>query len=167
MPGERRVSKEAIRLSPGLAIAGAILLCDQFTKYLVKHTIAKDASIPVLKGIFHITPVLNKGAAFGILKARTPLFVTIALAAILIIIYNLRRLKTEDAFIAAALYSMLGGILGNLIDRLRFGHVVDFLDFRVWPVFNIADCAISVGAALLVIHIFRKRPRDMNASHTL
>lgn len=162
MPGERRVSKETIRSFPGLAIAGAILVCDQFTKYLVKHAIARDASIPVLKDIFHITLVFNKGAAFGILKARTPLFVMTALAAIFIIIYSLRRLKKGEALAAAALYSMLGGILGNLIDRLRFGHVVDFLDLRVWPVFNIADCAISVGAALLIINIIKNKPKTLN-----
>jgi len=92
--------------------------------------------------------VHNRGAAFGILKNQLFVFVIISLLAIALILYHLKdRKKSRLSSISLSL--ILGGAVGNLIDRLRFGFVIDFLDFRVWPVFNIADSAITIGVVLL------------------
>jgi len=135
----------------------SVFILDSITKTLIKHLIAAEESIPVIKDIFHLTLVLNKGAAFGIFNTQNNFFIIIALAAAVFIIYTLPRLKEENIFLTAALSLLLGGIFGNLIDRIRFGYVIDFLDLRVWPVFNIADCAICVGTAFIVIHLLRLR----------
>jgi len=127
-----------------------ILALDQLTKFIVISNLAIHQSIPVVKNIFYITLVSNRGAAFGILKNQVPLFIFVALFAIGLIYVNM----SKSGFKKVSLYKIslaliLAGAIGNLIDRLRFGYVVDFLDFRIWPVFNIADSAITIGAILL------------------
>lgn len=158
MPGERRIAKKNIGPSTGLFIAVSILICDQITKFIVQGLIPLDTSIPIIKDLFHLTLVFNRGAAFGIFKAQTAFFIAIAVATIIFIIYYFPRLKKDEIFIKLGLASILGGVLGNLIDRLRFGYVIDFLDFRIWPVFNIADSAITIGAILLVMQLVNRKP---------
>ncbi|MBL7068495.1 MAG: signal peptidase II [Candidatus Omnitrophica bacterium] len=138
-----------------LLISISIFILDQLTKTSIKYLIAVGDSIPVIKDVFHITLVFNKGAAFGILKTQNSFFIIIAVVAAIFIVYSLPRLKKDEFFVNTAFSLLLGGIFGNLIDRLRFGYVIDFLDFRIWPVFNVADCAISIGAALVAIHLLR------------
>lgn len=108
------------------------------------------STVPVIKGIFHLTLVENTGAAFGIFRDHPAVFVAIAAGfsflVVLFIVIKRRVLSAPEKF---ALSLILGGTLGNLTDRLRFGYVVDFLDFRVWPVFNAADSCITIGAVLL------------------
>jgi len=138
------------------------LLLDQFSKILTLKNLAVNQSIPLVKNIFHLTLVFNRGAAFGIFKNYTVFFIIAAGLAILFIILNLRKdRKINLSNISLAL--ILSGACGNLIDRVRFGFVVDFLDFRFWPVFNIADSLISLGALLLAFSIFRSK----DASHNL
>ena len=131
-------------------IVFSVLLLDQSTKALASKNILLGQTIPVINNIFHLTLVHNKGAAFGIFKNQTALFIITSLAAIFIISYKLktRAAGRLDIFVVS-LGLILSGTLGNLIDRLFFGYVVDFLDFRIWPVFNIADSAITVGAILM------------------
>jgi signal peptidase II len=131
-------------------IVFSVLLLDQSTKALASKNILLGQTIPVINNIFHLTLVHNKGAAFGIFKSQTALFIITSLTAIIIISYKLkaRAAGRLDIFVVS-LGLILAGALGNLIDRLFFGYVVDFLDFRIWPVFNIADSAITVGAILL------------------
>lgn len=129
-----------------------VLVVDQISKYWVRTHMKPYESIPVIRNVFHLTYLHNTGAAFSMLRGRTVFFVISASAIILIIVYGMIKLPLERR-IRFLLALVLGGATGNLIDRVRFGHVVDFLDFRVWPVFNIADCAIVVGMAFLAIII--------------
>ena len=127
-----------------------ILALDQLTKLLVTSSVVVHQSIPVVKNIFHITLVANRGAAFGILKDQATLFIFAAIFAVGLIYVNIRKSGPEKiSLYKISLVLILAGAMGNLIDRLRFGYVVDFLDFRIWPVFNVADSAITIGAILL------------------
>ncbi len=108
----------------------------------------------MISGVFHLTLVYNRGAAFGMLKNQIPLFIFVSLAAIVLIFVNLKK---DNSFLnRISLSLILAGALGNLVDRIFLGHVVDFLDFRIWPVFNIADSAITIGAILLGYAILKK-----------
>ena len=131
-----------------LFIVLTVLSLDQLTKAVISKALSLDQSLPLLKGIFHLTLVHNRGAAFGILKNQAILFIFTSLFAIILLIFSLKNNRHKKLF-SAALSLILAGALGNLVDRLFFGYVIDFLDFRVWPVFNVADSAITVGAILL------------------
>ena len=126
----------------------ATLSLDQLSKFLITKNLFQNQSIPIIKGIFHITLVHNRGAAFGILKNQIPLFIITSLFAIILIYFNLKKNRQSKSY-SIALSLILAGALGNLVDRLFFGYVIDFLDFRIWPVFNVADSAITIGAILL------------------
>ena len=136
-----------------------ILFLDQLSKILVTRNLSINHSFPVIKGVFHLTLVHNRGAAFGILKNQIPLFVVTSIFAIFLICANLKNNKEKKLY-SISLGLILAGALGNLIDRLFSGYVIDFLDFRIWPVFNLADSAITIGAILLgysiCIHKFVK-----------
>jgi len=127
-----------------------VLFFDQLTKFFAAKTIGLNQSIPVINNIFHLTLVHNKGAAFGILKNQTLLFTAISLVTIFVICHHLRKKRGKglDIF-TISLSLILSGAIGNFIDRASLGYVVDFLDFRIWPVFNLADSAITIGAVLL------------------
>jgi signal peptidase II len=127
-----------------------ILFLDQLAKFLVTKNLILHQSIPVINGIFHITLVNNRGAAFGLLKNQLYLFILTSISAIILIAIDLKQRHGRRLDIyTLALSFILAGALGNLIDRLFFGYVIDFLDFRIWPVFNVADSAITVGAVML------------------
>ena len=118
---------------------------------------------PCLGKYFHITYVQNTGAAFSILKGKTFLFTAVSSVIILTIIYILIKYPIKRKIFGIVMAMILGGAFGNLIDRLRYGYVVDFLDFRVWPVFNIADCAIVLGVVVLAYLItFHPEFRNLN-----
>ncbi len=125
-----------------------ILSLDQLTKFIVSSKLSLYQSMPVIKGIFCISLVHNRGAAFGLFRDQIYLFILTALFAIILIYLSLKENKKISLY-SASLGLILAGTIGNLIDRLRFGYVVDFLDFRIWPVFNVADSAITIGAILL------------------
>jgi signal peptidase II len=116
-------------------------------------------SIPVIKSIFHITYVENTGIAFGLFPQGHSLFIVISLIIILVIIFFERKKVIKSLKERFCLGLVLGGALGNLIDRLRFGFVIDFLDFRIWPVFNLADSGVCIGGILMVFFLLRKRSR--------
>ncbi len=131
-------------------IVFAVLALDQLSKFLITKSLFLHQSVPVINGVFHITLVNNRGAAFGLLKNQLYLFITASVGAIILITLSLKKQRGRRLGIySLSLSLILAGALGNLIDRLVFGSVIDFLDFRVWPVFNIADSAITVGAILL------------------
>lgn len=138
-----------------LFIALTTLILDQLTKYLVVQNMEVSQSIPIIPQIFHLTFVKNVGAAFGILANRIPFFIIVGVAAIILIILFYFKLKAENRLLRIALALVLGGALGNLLDRVRLGYVVDFFDFRIWPVFNVADCAIVIGMVLVIWEILR------------
>ncbi len=160
-------------------IALAVILLDQVTKHLIVRTLRLGQGIPVIPGFFDIVYVLNPGAAFGFLatlseQVRNPFFILISAAAvILIVVYRARYLRSHR-LASFALALILGGAIGNLIDRLRYGVVVDFLDVHVaqyhWPAFNVADSAISIGVSLMILDMLldwrrekRRTPADATA----
>ncbi|MFH1593750.1 MAG: signal peptidase II [Candidatus Omnitrophota bacterium] len=134
------------------AIALAVVVLDQVSKFLVLRYLISNESVEIVKNFFYLSLVCNTGAAFGMLKSQTHIFIFISTAAIISIVLYFKRATKVALLSNVGLSLILGGALGNLIDRLRYGSVIDFLDFRVWPVFNIADCAITIGVLFLVIH---------------
>lgn len=134
-----------------------ILLADQYSKLVVQQDMIVGQSIPIIHKIFHFTYVQNTGGAFGILRGCTNLFIIVSIMVIVLIVYFMFKEGKRDTFIKIVFSIVLGGAISNLIDRVRLGYVVDFIDFQVWPVFNIADSAITVGMILLLIYLFFKR----------
>jgi signal peptidase II len=157
------------RAAPWFAASAAIVLADQLTKWLVLARFAPAERIE-LTSFFNLVLVFNKGAAFSLLADapgwQTPLLVAFALGAAAIVSVLLVRSPGRRMF-CAGLALILGGAVGNVIDRLRFGHVVDFLDLHAagwhWPAFNVADSAITIGAALLILDGFRHHERRAGA----
>jgi len=133
-----------------IAAAGAVVL-DQASKFLIRAFVGEGTSIAVIPGLFSITPQQNTGAAFGALAGFGQLLILISLVAIFAII-KLRSERRRSRLLAVALGLILGGAVGNLIDRVAFHAVFDFLDVHYWPVFNLADVAVTIGGALLVIY---------------
>ena len=134
---------------PVFLIALFIVALDQMSKFVIRQFMAMYESIPVIPGFFHITYILNKGAAFGILENQRWFFLAIAVA--LFFIYFLFRKKMpQDLLVHWGVGLLLGGALGNALDRFFQGAVTDFFDFRIWPVFNVADVGIVIGVCLLL-----------------
>ena len=133
-----------------------LLALDQLVKLLVMTTMTPGESVPVIKGIFHITYVLNPGAAFGMLPHQSWFFILAGAVMIAAFGYYYPRLKRQSAYFHYGCVALLAGAVGNLIDRIRSGLVVDFFDFRIWPVFNIADIAIVLGVASMIYAILYK-----------
>ena len=133
-----------------LLLALVVVLVDQLTKLYVVAHLDVGESVPVIQDFFHWTYILNPGAAFGMLEGSRWLFVLIALAVMVGIWYLRRDIAAYGPWCTygAALFG--GGAVGNLIDRARQGLVIDFFDFRIWPVFNVADIAICVGVGCLI-----------------
>lgn len=143
-----------------LGIGILVFIIDQLVKHLVVSTMHLGQSLPVIKGIFHITYVLNPGAAFGMLEHQRWFFILVALAAVLLGAAFYKKLQQESFLMSSGAGLLLGGAVGNLADRIQSGLVVDFLDFRIWPVFNIADIAICAGAGILIFDIWQRRNED-------
>jgi signal peptidase II len=147
-----------------VCIATAVILFDQWTKWIVYSRFTWGQSLVVIKNFFAITYVQNKGAAFGLLHRapeyfRDPFFIIVPVAALAVIILLFVRLDERQKLAGIALSLITGGAIGNLIDRLRFGYVVDFLDFHWkeiyhWPAFNVADSCIVVGVGIMLIQSF-------------
>lgn len=132
---------------------------DQLTKYLAINLLHQGETIPILPDMFHLTLVYNTGGAFGIFRGNNVLFIFTSLLIILWICGYIFFKADKGTYPFFLIALILGGAVGNLLDRIRFGFVVDFLDFRIWPVFNIADSAITVGASFLCILYFLRLVR--------
>ena len=160
----RTLSKPATggSLAPWLGVAVIVILFDQLTKIAVAKVFAYGSSHAIAP-FFNLVLVYNRGAAFSFLAMaggwQRWAFTLLGIVAALVICYLLKRHGTQKMF-CTALALILGGALGNVIDRLMYGHVIDFLDFHVggwhWPAFNLADSAITIGAVLLVIDELRR-----------
>jgi signal peptidase II len=118
---------------------------------------AEGMSMPVVDGVFHITYVLNPGAAFGLLPNQRALFIAAAVLLLAFLLGLLKYVKKQPLCLQTGASLIAGGAMGNLIDRIRMGEVVDFLDFRVWPVFNIADAAICIGAGCVLWSMMKNK----------
>ena len=133
-----------------LLVALLVIIFDQLTKFYVVSNFYLGESVPVIENIFHWTYILNPGAAFGMFEGSRWFFVVIAIG-VLVGIWYMKDEINEGGWMmqyGAALFG--GGAIGNLIDRARSGLVIDFFDFRIWPVFNVADIAICVGVAMIL-----------------
>jgi signal peptidase II len=155
-----------IRLAAFVGIA--VVVCDHVTKAMVEAGMSLYQSIPLLP-FFSLTYVRNTGAAFGILgdlppMIRFPVFAGVFAVAVATLISYLRQVSADDRLVVAALGGVLGGAVGNFIDRVRYGEVVDFLHLHYagfdWPMFNVADSAISVGVAIVLLHSLRTPAGD-------
>ena len=133
-----------------------LLIADQAVKYLVRTTMVQGQSIPIIENIFHITYIENPGAAFGILANQRMLFLILTAVIVGVMIYLYFSLSNKKSLTAISLGIVVSGAIGNFIDRFMQGTVTDFLDFRIWPIFNIADIAICVGLALICYFIIIK-----------
>lgn len=132
-----------------------IILLDQLIKYLISKYMRPSQSIPLIKNFLYLTYIKNTGAGFGILKGSNTILIFTSLIIIGIILFYFDRIiKEKPIHIPIAL--ILGGAIGNLIDRLFLGYVIDFIDFRVWPTFNLADSCITIGALWLVVYFWKK-----------
>lgn len=149
-------------------VAGAVIALDQVTKALVLIHMPLYHSITIIPGFFNLTHVRNPGGAFGFLaQSESPLrhwfFLAAALVALGMLLYFYYQTPNPRSLFAFALALIFGGAVGNLIDRVRFGEVVDFLDVHLgyyhWPTFNVADSAVTVGVIIFLLHIlFKKVP---------
>ncbi|AOT68428.1 signal peptidase II [Geosporobacter ferrireducens] len=135
-----------------------LLALDQITKYMVKNRFMVNESIAIIENVFHLTYVRNFGAAFGILKHQKLFFIVLTTAVLIGIIIFLRKQPRIHSIVKFSLSLIVSGAVGNLIDRVAYGYVIDFFDFRIWPVFNIADMAIVIGAFLLSYYLIFIEP---------
>lgn len=138
-------------------VAGAVLLIDQLSKYLVHLKLVPGESVPIIKNVFHISLIHNTGCAFGLFRHQATILMALSILTIVMILVFYRQLVGSGRIMRVAVGLLIGGASGNLIDRLRFGYVVDFLDFQIWPVFNLADSAVTIGVVLILWNLFHKR----------
>lgn len=153
-----------------LTLTPLIVILDQFTKWLILENLPLHTHIPVIPDFFDIVHVRNTGAAFGFLAEssasfREPFFYVVALIAVVVIAGIFRKLPSHAVYMSWVIALVTGGLVGNLIDRLRFGNVVDFLSFHwrdvwEWPSFNVADSAITIAMVLLIVHMLFLEKRN-------
>jgi signal peptidase II len=145
--------------------AVVVIVVDQLTKYWIDSSMVLHDSLAVIDGFFSITYVRNPGAAFGFLADASPafrytFFIAVNIIAIALIVSYVRKATRDESRLILALSFIMAGAIGNLIDRIRFGEVVDFLDFYIgsahWPAFNVADSSITVGAFFLVLELWKR-----------
>ena len=139
---------------------------DQFTKQLIVRSISPFEARIVFPNLFSLVNVTNTGAAFGSFRGNNTFFVVVSIVALLVVTVLLVRRRQPDAWRDLSLALLLAGILGNLTDRLLYGHVIDFLLFNLhvryadpWPAFNVADSCISIAVVLFIIHSFHKQKK--------
>jgi len=142
------------------AIVCTVFSLDQLTKYIISKNMTEGTSISLIPNIFHLTYILNPGAAFGIFAYKTSLFILLSLLALGLIVIFQPKIMQQSLLVRIAIALQLSGALGNLLDRLRTGYVVDFFDFRIWPIFNIADIAIVTGVAIFFWQIVFKLEKN-------
>ena len=135
-------------------LALIVLLLDQLSKWGVSRIIALGDSVPLIPSVVYLTHIRNTGAGFGLFQGRQWLLIWISVIVLGVIFYLWDKIP-EKKYVQIGVGFILGGTLGNLIDRLFYGAIVDFIDFRFWPAFNVADSALTIGAILLGIYFIR------------
>jgi signal peptidase II len=152
-----------------MTTVGFLVLLDVVTKAYIVSTMFLHESFAVIEGFFNITYIRNPGAAFGFLAETSPgfritFFLLVTVAVIVMILYYIITSDTVDLLETFSLSLILSGALGNMIDRVRFGEVIDFIDVYVgshhWPAFNVADSAISVGAVMIILAMLKKKEQE-------
>ena len=141
------------RLTIFYVIIAIAIILDQITKNIITTSMSIGETIPVIENVFHITYFRNTGAAFGILQGQTLILTIVPIILIVaILVFLTMKVKENHVVLSLGLALICAGGIGNLIDRLRFGAVIDFFDFRVFPIFNIADSCVVVGCGLLIVY---------------
>src|SRR3989338_7637883 len=133
-----------------------IVLLDQLAKFLIRQNFQLSQSTPIIKNILHFTYITNTGSAFGLFKGFNLIFILFSVIVIAVIFYYLKKIKENEKLLQFAVGLILCGTIGNLIDRIAYGAVVDFIDFRIWPVFNVADSAVTISVVFLIILLWKK-----------
>ena len=155
----RDLSRSQIDILLSVVPAVSIAVVDRLTKIFFSENLGFGESIPVIKNIFHFTLVHNTGIAFGLFKHHGVVFIIVPIIAIALLVFNLYYYRHNNEVLSLeyilAFSLILGGAIGNLIDRILYGYVIDFIDFRIWPVFNIADSAITIGAVIIAFKCFQ------------
>ena len=145
---------------PLFVVALPVLIVDQLTKWLIHQHISMYGQYVIIEGIFNLRYDTNDGAAFGLMPGQNLPLVIISVLAVGFIFFYYRHFR-DSPWMRIALGFLLGGALGNSIDRIRLGEVTDFLQFRLpgfwWPTFNVADIAVCIGAVMLIVHMFRRQ----------
>ncbi len=141
------------------AVVAMVVGLDQLAKYLVVYYMSAGQTVTVIPRLFYLTYIRNPGAAFGLLPYRTFFFIAITVIVMVFMVIYYRALPKSLYIMRLGLALQLGGALGNLIDRLRYGQVIDFIDLKFFPpVFNLADSAIVIGVGMLIIAFWRISP---------
>ena len=139
-----------------LSTALIIVFIDQIAKFLIKTNFQLNQTLPIINNIFHLTYIHNFGAGFGILQQQRWILAFISIIVIGFIFYYLDRIREKERLLQLLAGFVLGGTIGNLTDRIINGYVIDFLDFRIWPVFNFADSFVTIGVIGLIIYYWKK-----------
>lgn len=141
-----------------LIVSFIVSLTDFILKNHLKNNLFQ--SLPVIKDVFHITIVFNTGAAFGILNNKNCFLVCISVIFIIFLLIIISR-DNEKNFLTKLSYGLiLGGALSNLFDRILYGYVIDYLDFQIWPVFNLSDACITIGVSLIILQSIKQRKNE-------
>lgn len=141
----------------------AVIILDQVSKFFVQTNMDLNSSIPLIDGFFSITYIHNTGAAFSVLQGKTILLIIIQMLVILTIFgYVIYKRSSLHWTLKVSLALIVGGGIGNLIDRIYNGYVVDFIHFHFWPIFNIADISVCIGCGLLIIYVFFVEGKGIN-----
>ena len=143
-----------------LCLSGFIVCIDQVTKILIKHFMVKEKFMPLIGKYIGFRYIENEGMALGFQIGPKQFFTIFTAIASLVIVIFLFRLKENHFGTRIALSAILGGAIGNLIDRILYGKVVDFIEIGPWPIFNFADVAVTFGMLLLIFIVFLERKED-------
>jgi signal peptidase II len=151
-PAEAVASGASLRVPLFLALALLIPLADQLSKWIVVNRMSLHESIPIISRILWITRIHNSGIAFGFFPGLPKLFLIATVLSMFIVLYFYFTTQPRTLLVTLGCALILGGAAGNLLDRLHYGYVVDFINFSFWPAFNVADSSVSVGVALLLFN---------------
>lgn len=135
-------------------LAVFVLGLDQWSKYLVRASMQMGESIPIIDSIFHLTYIENEGVAFGLFSGHTNIFVLVSILVLIGLLIFVWKESSQSLLLHYGAALVVSGALGNIIDRAMKASVTDMFDFRIWPIFNIADIAVCVGFVLLVLYLF-------------
>lgn len=141
-----------------LIVSFIVSLTDFILKNHLKNNLFQ--SLPVIKDVFHITIVFNTGAAFGILNNKNCFLVCISVIFIIFLLIIISRDNEKNFLIKLSYGLILGGALSNLFDRILYGYVIDYLDFQIWPVFNLSDACITIGVSLIILQSIKQRKNE-------
>lgn len=155
----RDLARSQVDIALSWVTALSVVLLDRLTKIFFSKLLAYGESLPIIKNVVHMTLVHNTGIAFGFFKDQGIVFIIIPIIAVALLVFNIYYYRQNNEALSrmyiVAFSLILGGAIGNLIDRIYFGYVIDFIDFRFWPVFNVADSAITIGAAIIAVKCFQ------------